>query len=383
MGAGDIMKNNPRVKINFLDNTELVFLATSELNPLANLSKLNSTSLVARGKKGFHFSGGSVNDNTNETSGCLLDGTYTFYGSATESYDGFMGNELSGDDYSFATSQYLTIGAAEDGLAIQTLVIKFDGVSGEYAAQMSFSDAINLDGTINTSITPTTKISNDGLVFVHNFGDVALKQVTLNIEKWSKKNALAKISRITTGYVGDYGVDSIKKIDFSINKVNDETQLRFGVSTNSCVIEIIDNDGMVKALYDKDLIGENLEVNISVDGVLQGVFYISDKNSEKGSLVWTFDCVDKLQLLKDIKCPLMPMANRRITAVTKYVLSGFDISAFWEKAQYTFLGTKNAGYSFFDDGQTLYDLLLKCCQAGAMRIYVDRNGVCKLTRGLM
>ena len=79
----------------------------------------------------------------------------------------------------------------------------------------------------------------------------------------------------------------------------------------------------------------------------------------------------------------MPMANRRITAVTKYVLSGFDISAFWEKAQYTFLGTKNAGYSFFDDGQTLYDLLLKCCQAGAMRIYVDRNGVCKLTRGLM
>lgn len=88
MGAGDIMKNNPRVKINFLDNTELVFLATSELNPLANLSKLNSTSLVARGKKGFHFSGGSVNDNTNETSGCLLDGTYTFYGSTTESYDG-------------------------------------------------------------------------------------------------------------------------------------------------------------------------------------------------------------------------------------------------------------------------------------------------------
>lgn len=383
MGAGDIMKNNPRVKINFLDNTELVFLSTSELNPLANLSKLNSTSLVARGKKGFHFSGGSVNDNTNETSGCLLDGTYTFYGSATESYDGFMGNELSGDDYSFATSQYLTIGAAEDGSAIQTLVIKFDGVSGEYATQMSFSNAINLDGTINTSITPTTKISNDGLVFVHNFGNVALKQVTLNIEKWSKKNALAKISRITTGYAGDYGVNSIKKIDFSINKVNDEAQLRFGVSTNSCVIDIIDHDGMIKVLYDKDLIGENLELTISVDGVQQGVFYISDKNSEKGSLVWTFDCVDKLQLLRDVQRPMMPMASRSVARIVGYVLSGIGITYSWEKSAMTFCSTKSVGRSYFDGEQTLYNLLLKCCQAGALRIYIDRNNICKITSGVI
>ena len=68
------MTNEPRVRIEYLVDYQLSFYdqnnnyTGSELSPLSNLKDINNQEARLKGKKGFHFSGGSVDC----SSKCLL-----------------------------------------------------------------------------------------------------------------------------------------------------------------------------------------------------------------------------------------------------------------------------------------------------------------------
>lgn len=550
------MNNAPQVKIQYLVNYDLEIsgqnassgLVSSDLNPLSDLADINSQDAPLKGKKGLILSGGSVDEKTGEVSGCLLDGTYTFFKASERAYNGIMGNSLSRSKkthdkdtgYSFMESsdyesktgteleailkktlgydvlnevavdentygeylelngsnfltkylpsdynpnkkyylpieykhyctedsehfksgnvylikwvgydretpyygmgyeliespQFITIKAKNENTYIRSLLIYFDPVAidtrdnfttSEYATQISFSNAKKMDyvpvnvtstttgvyyikdgniyesvtlpdeydatqtyylwqETNDSTITSAKKHKNNRMVFLHNFGENStLTQVQVNIEQWSKKNSLMKILKIVTGYTGIYDKSNLMKFDFSINKTNDPQQLRFGVSSNDCSIDVLDNDLMIDTLYQKDLIYKNIQVQILVDGVMQGVFYINEKSSEKGSNEWIFDCVDRLETLKEIKRPMMAIARRNIYEITNYVLSGVVSNVVWEKVAMEDCQNTYIEKSYFEADQTLYDLLLKCCQVGLLRIYVDRNDTCKITSGV-
>ena len=191
-----------------------------------------------------------------------------------------------------------------------------------------------------------------------------------------------KMLKIVTGYTGVYDKTSLMSFDFNINKTNDPQQLRFGVSNNTCSIDVLDNDLMIDTLYKKDLIYKNIQVQISVDGIIQGVFYVDEKSSKKGTNEWIFDCVDRLEALKNITRPMMSIAERSIYEITNYVLSGVVPNVVWEKSAKEYCQSKTIEKSYFKTGQTLYDLMLKCCQVGLLRIYIDRNDICKITSGV-
>ena len=226
-------------------------------------------------------------------------------------------------------------------------------------------------------------IKNTNMVFLHNFGqESGLTQVQINIRKWSKKNALMKILKIVTGYTGIYDTTNLMKFDFTIDKVSDANQLRFGVTSNNCSVHLLDNDLMINTLYEKNLIYKNIQVQISVDGIIQGVFYINEKNSEKGSNEWVFDCVDRLESLKNVKKPMMAIAKRNIYEILNYVLSGVVTNVVWEKTAKEYCVSKYIEQSYFEANQNVYDLMLKCAQVGLLRIYIDRNDICKITKGV-
>lgn len=383
------MNNKPLVKIEYLVDYELSFFGKddvysgSELNPLSNLKDINKLEVKLQGKKGFHLSGGSVDNLTKEVSGCLLDGTYEFYKNEELSYKGIMGNALTNENYEFEKSQYIDIKTTDENSSISSLFVYFDNVAVEYATKLSFSNAINVDGTPNNEYTSSTLITNSNLVFIYNFGELStLKSIRLNFLKWSKKNSLLKILKITTGYTGNYTDENLMKLDFSLNKVNVEDELRFGISSNSGVLQVFDNNKMISLLYKKELIYKNIMLSITVDGTQQGIYFINEKSSEKGSDIWEFDFVDNFMLIQNIKRPMMSLENRNVKQIVDYVLSGIGINISWEIEAMEYCENIQIPKSYFLANQTLYDLLLKCCQIGLLRIYMDRNNVCKITRGV-
>lgn len=283
---------------------------------------------------------------------------------------------------------YITIRTKNENTYIRSLLIYFDPVATEYATEISFSNAKKYDPTTDSEIddptyTTAKTYKNERLVFLHNFGENStLTQIQININKWSKKNSLMKILKIVTGYTGIYDRSSLMKFDFNINKTNDAQQLRFGVSSNNCTIDVLDKDLMIDTLYQKDLIYKNVQVQVLVDGIMQGIFYINEKSSEKGSNEWVFDCVDRLELLKEIKRPMMSIKERNVYEMVNYVLSGVVSNVVWEKGAKEYCESVFVEKSYFKANQTLYDLMLKCCQVGLLRIYVDREDKVKITSGV-
>lgn len=391
------MINEPKVDIKFLLNYELEFVGagTSGLNPLSNTETANDENIALKGKKGLFLSGGSVDNKTGEVSGSLLDGTYTFFADSEKSYNGIMGNELSNDNYIFETPQYFTIRAKNNNTYIKSLILYFDPVASEFATELSFSNAKKVVPTTDSngnivyeevddpSINGATIYKNKNMIFIHNFGEEnTLTEIRVNINKWSKKNSVFKILKVVTGYSKAYDKASLLKLDFTQNKINDSNELRFGVTNNDCTIRLLDNDQMIKTLYEKDLIYKNIQVQIRIDNVLQGIFYINEKSSEKGTNEWVFDCVDKLESLKDIRQPVLAIGKRNVYELVMIILGGFGLDIEWEKRAKEYCESVIIEKSFFESNQTTYDLMLKCCQVGLLRIYIDRNEKCKITSGV-
>lgn len=398
------MNNAPQVKIQYLVNYDLEIsgqdgvsgLDTSDLNPLSDLSNINNQDAKLRGKKGFILSGGSVDDATGEVSGVLLDGTYTLFSDAEKSYNGIMGDCLSGNDYKFEKPQYITIRAKNENTYIRSLLIYFDPetyfVNGkgeyvsEFATKISFSGAKKYEPVSDNNVdVPEFNVAtdNDSPVFLYNFGSQStLTEIKINIDEWNKKNSLVKILKIVTGYTGVYDKTNLLKFDFNLSKIVDEEQIRFGVSNNECSVHVLDKDLMIGTLYKKDLIYDNIQINITVDGITQGVFYLDNKNSEKGSNEWVFNCVDRLNSLKNVKMPMFAIKSRTVYQLVMELMSGVVSNIIWENDAFNYCNSVSIEKSYFEANQTLYDLLIKCCQVGLLRIYIDAQDVCRITSGV-
>lgn len=377
------MINAPSIEVKFLTDYQLTFTAHSELNPLSDISYLN-TDNTFKGKKGFHLCGGSVDSETGEITGCLLDGTYTFYNSSTNAYKGFLGNSLSNNDYGFNTPQTLTFRARNDGTYIKSILIFFDGVAGEYATELYFSDALDdYDRVVDTRYTSAFKIKNNKNLFMYSFGqDSKIRQITLHISKWSKKNALVKIVKIKTGYTGEYDYRTIKSLKWDDNKFNDETELKFGISSNNANFEIFDNDGIVHDLYAKNLIFQNVTVRIYIDGVQQGEFYIDQKHNERGSEEWTFDCIDFFERIKDDIVPTMQITdNCTLETIIQWCMGGKGVVVEYSPEALSACRSFTIPKAYITSQQTIYQVLLKVCQCGLLRMYMSL-GKLRVTRGI-
>lgn len=382
------MNNEPKVEIEYLVNYDLEFSGSSALNEKADASSLNDIDARLAGKKGLHLCGGGV-DASGEVYGCVLDGTYTFYESANKSYKGIMGDCLSGEDYGFAEPQYIDIGTKYDNTYIKSLVVYFDGVAKEYATQISFSNGVNADGTANPLYNGATKIKNNRLVFMYNFGENStLKSVRMNIERWSKKVALAKVLKIVTGYTGIYTPATLNSLSYSDNKFADEEQLRFGVSLQSADLQVIDKNGEIKVMYDNGLFYKNIKVNIYIDDILDGTYRMDVKKGTTQSL-WDFELKDALSFKLNT---ILSVANISIGSDGKPIPKslnwfiryavGSSINIVYDDGLEAELEQFIIPMAFVKAGQTRYDLLLKCCQVGLLRMYSDKYENLIISRGL-
>ena len=378
------MENAPRVEIEFLVNYELTFTSYSEKHDQSDMSNLNIDTNF-KGKKGLHLCGGSVDEETGEVSGCVLDGTYTFYKSTSNSYNGFMGNCLSNDNYGFSTAQYIDFSVKHEGSYIKSILIYFDTVANEFPTELYFSNAINEDGTSVSKYSSLYKIKNNKTIFMYSFGeDSQIVSIRLNISKWSKKNAFVKILKIKTGYTGIYDYASLQSLRWDNDKFSDETELTFGISSNKASVEIFDTEDIIDELYAKNLIFQNVMAKIYIDDIYQGSFYIDEKNNDRGDEVWTFDCIDFFERKKDDIVPIMQIdtsGNCNLTKIISWVCDRAGIEVEYTDEAKAACDAYKIPRAYIKSQQTVYEVLLKVCQVGLLRMYVSL-GKLRITRGI-
>lgn len=338
-----------------------------------------------KGKKGLHLCGGSVDEETGEVSGCVLDGTYTFYKSVSNSYNGFMGNCLSNDDYTFSTPQYIDFSVKHEGSYIKSILVYFDTVANEFPTELYFSNAINEDKSSVSKYSSLYRIKNNKTIFMYSFGeDSQITSIRLNIAKWSKKNAFVKILKIKTGYTGIYDYTSLQSLKWDNDKFSDETELTFGISSNKASVEIFDTEDIIDELYAKNLIFQNVIAKIYVDDIYQGSFYIDEKNNERGDEIWTFDCIDFFERKKDDIVPVMQIdasGNCNLTKIISWVCDRAGIEVEYTDEAKTACDDYKIPQAYIKSQQTIYEVLLKVCQVGLLRMYVSL-GKLKITRGI-
>ena len=379
--------NSPKIEITYLADIELSYSANTLSHELGRPSDVFSDKITVDGaevqkygKKGFFLSGGSVNENTQEVSGCIMDGSYQFFDSK-EKYPGILGNVLSGDDYTFASEQSITVSPKYTGSVIRDIVLVFDEVAGEYATHSRFSSE------------PNTTYRNNRLTFIKVFSSDISDSVKVIFDKWSKKNSLAKLKQIKTGITGEYDYRTIKSMDFSNEKISNEEEVSFSVTSQYCDISLIDKDGVIQSLHEASLIHDNIVAQIYlVDTAASGLetktkigeFVLQSYENEKGSSVWNFTLVDKLEKFKDIVVEPHEVEKMTIYEVVNYALEriGFGSSISWGSSAEAHCKSVVIPNAWIEPNQYAFDVLCKCCEVGLLRIFIQPTGEVRIERGL-
>lgn len=392
-----ILGNRPRIEIKYLVDIELVAdLNNSTLNhSIGHLEDVvndtyshENSSYEKEGKKGLYLCGGSV-DSSGEISGCILDGTYTLFDS--KGYSGAVGNCFSNDDYTFDTEQSIVLSAKNSDTYINHLVIYFDPVANEYATQLSFS-----------SDSATTINKNTRLVYFKNFGEEStLTSVKCTFTKWSKKNSLAKVLKIKTGFTGEYDYKTIKKFELSNEKVSNENEISFGISSQYCDLTILDKTGDVTALFGADLLLENItaffyivndRTTTAEDGTIYeyeerekiGELIIDTKKNIEGSIKWTYSLIDRLEQLRSVICPALDVQSRTLYQIINQISSETGIANIlsWSDEAATYCKSITITNSFIKPNQYMFDVLCKCCEIGLLKMFINPDGELRIERGL-
>lgn len=394
--------NLPRIEIQYLVDIELsVDLTNSTLNhELSKQSEvtkdtntINGTEVEKEGKKGFFLSGGSVDETTGEISGCLMDGTYTFFDDVYK-YPGALGEILSDSNGEFRdadgnkVSQTISIQTANAGSYIKHLVLYFDSVAGEYASSLIFSNS------------PNKIEKNTRSIYLKNFGeDSTLTSVSVNFDKWSKKNSLAKILKLKTGIRGIYDYNTIKNLKFSNEKISEESEVSFGITNQYCDMSILDKTGDILAIYNADLFLDNVVAEIYIvndedkvgeDGNIYstqtkdkvGEFILETKNNVSGTILWEYSLIDKLEQTKTLTVTALEVASRTLYQILNYVLqfSGFTVE--WSDDAKSYAQGLVIDNSYLNPGQFVYDAICKCCEVGLLKVFIAPNGNVRVERGL-
>lgn len=392
------IENRPRIEIKYLTDIELsVNLNNSNLNHnIGHLSDVvndkfthNNIPYEKEGKKGFYLSGGNIDDQTGEISGCIMDGTFTLFDS--KGYAGAVGNCLSNDSYGFDTEQYITLAVKNADTYIKHLVVYFDPVANEYATQLSFS-----------SDSSTTINKNSRLIYFKNFGeDSTLTSVKCSFTKWSKKNSLAKVLKIKTGFTGIYDYKTIKKFEISDEKNSNENEISFGISSQYCDLTILDKTGEVSALFGQDLLLENIvavfylvndKTTIASDGSVHnyedrekiGELLIDTKKNVEGTISWTYGLIDRLEQLRSVICPALDVQKRTLYQIISQITSEIGIADIvsWSDDAKDKCQKIEIEHSFIKPSQYVFDVLGKCCEVGLLKMFINPDGKLRIERGL-
>ncbi len=313
----DVRYLRGRVDVNFYsdDSTDSssVTCQNSSLPHLENYLKQITQSGLAFSNKAAVLSGNVVN-----AENCKLNRGYILCGDGGETDEltlGWYGVEQCDANGAFKNDQILTL-RFSNVRELDNLVICGDNLRGEYPQEFEIycyaddnASAVKVDFTTRKRKTPVEVEGEADYLrneIVASFNYVTAKKIELRIKKWSAPATVAKINYLASERVESYLGDKLKSITIVEEKTGDTDKLSYGISSNSCSFEFLNENK--RFYYNKgySMLIKNRRIYPYIrcgDGEFSkplGVFYSDEWKIEDGNPYVSCKAYDVLYPLQDL-----------------------------------------------------------------------------------
>ena len=313
----DVRYLRGRVDVNFYsdDSTDSssVTCQNSSLPHLENYLKQITQSGLAFSNKAAVLSGNVVN-----AENCKLNRGYILCGDGGETDEltlGWYGVEQCDANGAFKNDQILTL-RFSNVRELDNLVICGDNLRGEYPQEFEIycyaddnASAVKVEFTTRKRKTPVEVEGEADYLrneIVASFNYVTAKKIELRIKKWSAPATVAKINYLASERVESYLGDKLKSITIVEEKTGDTDKLSYGISSNSCSFEFLNENK--RFYYNKgySMLIKNRRIYPYIrcgDGEFSkplGVFYSDEWKIEDGNPYVSCKAYDVLYPLQDL-----------------------------------------------------------------------------------
>ncbi len=313
----DVRYLRGRVDVNFYsdDSTDSssVTCQNSSLPHLENYLKQITQSGLAFSNKAAVLSGNVVN-----AENCKLNRGYILCGDGGETDEltlGWYGVEQCDANGAFKNDQILTLRFSKVR-ELDNLVICGDNLRGEYPQEFEIycyaddnASAVKVDFTTRKRKTPVEVEGEADYLrneIVASFNYVTAKKIELRIKKWSAPATVAKINYLASERVESYLGDKLKSITIVEEKTGDTDKLSYGISSNSCSFEFLNENKRFYYNKGNSMLIKNRRIYPYIrcgDGEFSkplGVFYSDEWKIEDGNPYVSCKAYDVLYPLQDL-----------------------------------------------------------------------------------
>lgn len=285
---------------------------------------------------------------------------------------GWWSEALCDEGGEFGPAQVLEFSFSKEHSSVG-LSVAFDTGAGEYATDFEVS-AYKGDNTLihTEAVTDNTEAL---YVLVHPLDEY--KKVVLAINKWVRGNRRARVTEVDFGVVREYGGDKLaslnllEEIDLA-SAALPSAELKFVVDNSSREFNILNPDGFYRFLQQRQEVALDMGLEVSAgvfEYVRMGQYYLSDWQSDEGSLTTTFIARNAIDLLDDTELENLADANTNLYDLGADILDAAGIKAYQvDEALQTI--TTQAIYK----KATCRQLLQYVCEAGMAVAFTDRSG---------
>ncbi len=253
------------------------------------------------------------------------------------------------------------------------LSIAFDTGTNEYATDFEIR-AYKADDTL-LHVETVTGNSDAHYVLVQPLDDY--KKIVLTITRWVRGQRRARITEVDFGVVREYTGDKLISLNL-LEEVNlastnlPAAELKFTVDNSSREFNILNPEGFYRFLQERQEVA--LDIGLEVfpnvfEYVKMGQYYLSEWQSDEGSLTTTFVARNVIDLLDNEE-----LANLVPVSATLYDLAVGVMSAARIKTYEIDSALQGVSTQAVYKKMTCRQLLQHICEAGMAVAYTDREG---------
>lgn len=235
-----------------------------------------------------------------------LDGTFCIPPRSSDVVDnelGWWSSEIANAAGVFSTPLVITCSFTELHSSLG-LSIVFDQMANEYAADF----VIDVYDEDDEQIAQNIVVGNSSPLYVFEEGLNDYRKIILTITKWAKPYRRARVIELDFGIIKQYDGEKLIKVNLieQMNVVGDtlpSNELKFTVDNSDKEFNILNPDGFYRYLNKNQEVSMSLGVEVAPDVfeyIGSSKFYLTDWQSDEGSLTTTFTARDILNNLESI-----------------------------------------------------------------------------------
>lgn len=269
---------------------------------------------------------------TYETDHVLLDGSFVLPPKTSETsfQRGWWSSAQSQADKTFSVSQVYTrdFNGAQSSIG---LTITFDQQSNEYAEDFTIQVYDGVPALIDSINVTGNTLSK--YIWETNLADY--EQIVITITKWTNAYRYARITELDFGIIKEYTDSSIAKLNVlkEIELIGDELasdEISFVLDNSNQEFNILNPTGIYPFLQKRQKIKPYYGLKITVtdtEWIPMGVYYLTEWNSDQGSLTASFVAMDLLDLLEQQKYRKGKVQSMSITNLLTDVFTDFGLTS--------------------------------------------------------